>query len=49
MGAVLSVASSAWEQPAPAPLAGQHSVEICRQLGLSPERIEALLASGVIA
>jgi formyl-CoA transferase len=49
MGAVLSVASSAWEQPAPAPLAGQHSVEICRELGLSPERIEALLASGVIA
>ena len=49
MGAVLGTVSAVWEQPAPAPLAGQHSVEICRELGLSPERIESLLASGVIA
>ena len=49
MGAVLGTPSSTWEHPAPAPLAGQHSVEICRELGLSAERIEALLAAGAIA
>ncbi|MGE0385367.1 MAG: CaiB/BaiF CoA transferase family protein [Gammaproteobacteria bacterium] len=33
----------------PAPAQGEHSVEILRQCGLEPARIDALLASGVVA
>lgn len=33
----------------PAPRCGQHSVEILRELGLPPDRIEALVAEGHIA
>jgi crotonobetainyl-CoA:carnitine CoA-transferase CaiB-like acyl-CoA transferase len=33
----------------PPPLLGQHSVEVCRELGYDDEGIDALLAAGVIA
>jgi crotonobetainyl-CoA:carnitine CoA-transferase CaiB-like acyl-CoA transferase len=49
MGAVLTIASSPEVPPAPAPLAGQHTDEVCRELGLTEERIAALRESGVIA
>jgi crotonobetainyl-CoA:carnitine CoA-transferase CaiB-like acyl-CoA transferase len=49
MGAVLTVVSSPEAHPEPAPLAGQHTDEVCRELGLTNERIAALRASRVIA
>jgi crotonobetainyl-CoA:carnitine CoA-transferase CaiB-like acyl-CoA transferase len=33
----------------PPPLLGQHSVEVCRELGYDEDSIEALLTTGVIA
>ena len=49
MGAALTVASSPWAQPQPSPRPGQHTLEVCRELGLGEEQINALVRDGVIA
>jgi crotonobetainyl-CoA:carnitine CoA-transferase CaiB-like acyl-CoA transferase len=33
----------------PAPLAGEHTAEVLRELGVDPERYERLAGSGVVA
>src|SRR6266487_3750628 len=46
MGAVATLEGEAWQQPSPAPLAGQHSDSIAAELGYTLEQIEALRRDG---
>ena len=49
MGPVASVDGYEWQKPSPAPLPGQHTDAICRELGLSDDEIAGLRKSGVVA
>lgn len=49
MASVLGGPPGSWRQPAPCPTPGQHTDEVCRELGLDEARIEALRRAGVIA
>lgn len=48
MGASFLVEGRAWRPPAPAPLSGQHTNELCRELGLGEAEIEHLRRSGAV-
>ena len=48
MGAIATLEGEEWQQPGPAPLAGQHTDEVAREAGYSPEEIAALRRDGVI-
>ncbi|HLF76381.1 MAG TPA: CaiB/BaiF CoA-transferase family protein [Dehalococcoidia bacterium] len=49
MGATAVVEGDVWAAPTPAPKVGQHTDEVCRDLGLSAPDIDRLRRAGVIA
>ena len=46
---VVAVDGEAWQQPLPAPRPGQHTREVCGELGLTEAEVAFLLAAGAIA
>jgi crotonobetainyl-CoA:carnitine CoA-transferase CaiB-like acyl-CoA transferase len=48
MGATFVVEGKTWKTPSPTPAAGQHTDEICRELGLDDDQIAALRRDGII-
>jgi formyl-CoA transferase len=49
MASVLGGPAGSWRQPPACPTPGQHTDEICRELGLGGARIDELRRAGVIA
>jgi formyl-CoA transferase len=49
MAYTIAMGGLEWKQPEAAPLVGQHTDEVCRELGLAPDRLQALRQSGVLA
>jgi crotonobetainyl-CoA:carnitine CoA-transferase CaiB-like acyl-CoA transferase len=48
MGPAIVFEGAPWEQPAPAPLPGQHTDAVCRDIGFSDGEIASLRAAGAV-
>ena len=49
MAGTLALSGEVWTAPAPAPEPGQHTANVCRELGLTPADIAARMSRGVVA